>query len=428
MGRGVQIRMKNFDRIFAAVIILFILIFCLTNIVLLSGKNVWEGRPYLVEINRLAYEIENDGFGSVNTENCIYVKNIAKFEGVDEYPDIDFFEEDSDYQIRIINGDTYRFDYVFNNKESEQKKIIILVNVILLVVSFIIILLMVFLRRNIIKPFDELKNIPYELSKGNLTTPIKENKYRFFGRFVWGINILRENIEHQRQQKLHLLRQQKTLVLSLSHDIKTPLSAIKLYSKALEKGLYDGTKKQAEIVAGINSKTDEIEKYVSDIMRASSEDFLELEVKTDEFYLSSLEGKITDFYKEKLELIKTDFSVGRYNDCIMNGDLDRSVEVLQNIIENAIKYGDGRNIEIIFAEEDGCVMITVKNSGCTLSDTELPHIFDSFWRGANAENVPGNGLGLYICRQLMNKMDGEIFAEIIDGNMFVTAVFVMGHV
>lgn len=85
-----------------------------------------------------------------------------------------------------------------------------------------------------------------------------------------------------------------------------------------------------------------------------------------------------------------------YCDCILKGDFARSVEVLQNVIENALKYGDGHAIEIIFSEEDNCQLITVRNSGCTLPETELPHIFDSFWRGSNSEKSQGSGLGLYI--------------------------------
>ena len=107
----------------------------------------------------------------------------------------------------------------------------------------------------------------------------------------------------------------------------------------------------------------------------------------------------------------------------MNGDFDRSVEVLQNVMENAVKYGDGKSIALHFSEEDGCILITVRNSGCTLADTDLPHVFESFWRGANAESIAGSGLGLYISRKLMWKMGGEIFAEIKDGVMCVTAVF-----
>lgn len=108
---------------------------------------------------------------------------------------------------------------------------------------------------------------------------------------------------------------------------------------------------------------------------------------------------------------------------MLSGDPDRALEVLQNLIENAIKYGDGNKISISFDREDECQLVSVHNGGCTLSDSELPHIFDSFWRGSNAGSNNGSGLGLYICRTLMRKMNGDIFAEIKGGDMLVTTVF-----
>ncbi len=97
--------------------------------------------------------------------------------------------------------------------------------------------------------------------------------------------------------------------------------------------------------------------------------------------------------------------------------------MLQNIMENALKYGDGRRVELIFPEDNECVQIAITNGGCTLSKDDLPHIFESFWRGANAENIRGSGLGVYICKQLMRKMNGDIYAEINDDVITVTAVF-----
>ncbi len=92
-------------------------------------------------------------------------------------------------------------------------------------------------------------------------------------------------------------------------------------------------------------------------------------------------------------------------------------------MENAIKYGDGKTVEINVAKEDECILISVSNGGAKLSEEELPHIFESFWRGKNSVNVSGSGLGLYICRQLMREMKGEIFAESEGEELKVTAVF-----
>ncbi len=403
--------MKAFNKIFAAVILALAILFAAANIIL-SADVSESGRPYRVEINRLARQIETDGHADIS--ECQYVTNIERYS-------VDFFNTDSDYVIREINGELYRFDYETDG--GDRTRLIFTVNFILGVMAVLIISLMLYVKFSILAPFERLTDVPYELSKGNLTVPIKETKNRFFGKFIWGVDMLRENIEHQKKRELDLQKDKKMLLLSLSHDIKTPLSAIKLYSKALSKGLYESREKQLEIAESINAKADEIECYVSQIVTASREDFLSFDVNMGEFYLSELVAKIKGYYTEKLSLIGTDFSVSDYSDCLLNGDFDRSIEVLQNIMENAVKYGDGKSIALNFSEEDGCILITVRNSGCTLADTDLPHVFESFWRGANAESIAGSGLGLYISRNLMRKMNGEIFAEIKDGVMCVTAVF-----
>ncbi|MBQ9079120.1 MAG: HAMP domain-containing histidine kinase [Ruminococcus sp.] len=404
--------MKAFNRIFLAVIAVIIAVFAAANVILL-GDSLDSGRPYLVEVSRLVSEIENENIADVS--ECEFVTAVT------EYSE-DFYNSDSDYVIREINGELYRFDYTTDSSTDRSEKIFA-VNVFLGVMSAAVIAVMLYVRFKILAPFEKLTDIPYELSKGNLTAPVKESKNKFFGRFVWGVDMLRENMEQQKDRELNLQREKKMLLLSLSHDIKTPLSAIKLYSKALSRELYTDKEKQLEIAENINAKADEIEGYVSEIITASREDFLSLDVNMGEFYLSGLVTNINAYYTEKLSLIKTNFTVGEYSNCLISGDLDRSVEVVQNIIENAIKYGDGKEISIDFSEEDGCILVTVKNSGCTLPDTDLPHIFESFWRGTNAESQKGSGLGLYICRQLMHKMNGEVFAQIKDGNMYVTAVF-----
>lgn len=401
--------MKAFNRFFAAAVMAVALLFAAANIML--AADISGGRPYRVEINRLARQIETDGHADISS--CEYVTNIEAYSE-------NFYKTDSDYAVREINGKLYRFDY----KTGSSERPAAIVNIILSIMAVFVISVMLYIKFAVLAPFERLTNVPYELSKGNLTAPIKETKNRFFGRFIWGVDMLRENIEQQKKRELDLQREKKMLLLSLSHDIKTPLSAIKLYSKALSKGLYESREKQLEIAESINAKADEIESYVSQIVTASKEDFLSFDVKMGEFYLSELLIRIKGYYGEKLSLIGTEFIMSDYSDCLLTGDVDRSVEVIQNVMENAVKYGDGKRISIEFFEEDGCVLMTTRNSGCTLADTDLPHVFESFWRGENAEKITGSGLGLYISRKLMRKMNGDIFAEINSGEMSVTAVFV----
>lgn len=412
--------MKSFDKIIVAVITASVIAFVLANTLLFSASSNKNGRLHRVEANRIVHVIESGNLADVRLEDyetitAVYPLNDT--EGV-------FGDVESDYLIRKIGNVYYCIEYTADLKEN-RRIVVIAVNTGLILMMIILIGTLIFVRQKILKPFHILSDVPFELSKGNLTVPVKESKNRFFGRFVWGIDLLRENLEQNRQKELELQREKKMLVLSVSHDIKTPLSVIKLYAKALAKGLYADTEKQYEIAGSINQRADEIEGFISQIIRASSEDFLNLEIKEGEFYVSDLMRSIREYYSEKLQLLKTDFFIGKYTDCILIGDVDRAVEVLENLIENAVKYGDGHWIRIEVAREEECCLIKVINSGSTLSETELPHIFDSFWRGSNTGSNKGSGLGLYISRKLLQKMGGEIFAVIENGQMCVTAVFVM---
>ena len=369
------------------------------------------GRPYRVEAQRIAAKIENGEDYSL--DDYRYITNV-------EVQQNGFEGGDSDYLVREINGRLYRFDYSY---QTDNAAAIVSFNICFGITAAFVLLLLLYLFIRIIRPFEKISAYPTELAKGNLTAPLKDSKSKYFGKFLWGLDLLREKLERQKTAELALQKQNKTMVLSLSHDIKTPLGVIELYAKALEKDLYKDEKKKKEIAKSINSKCEEIRGYVNDIVKASGEDFLDFEVENGEFYLSELMNSICSFYTEKLALLKINFSVDSFSDCIISGDLQRSVEVLQNIIENAAKYGDGKEISISFSREDECQLVHIRNSGCTLSEDELPHIFDSFWRGSNVGSNSGSGLGLYICRTLMHRMNGDIFAQTEDGYMIVTAVF-----
>lgn len=409
--------MKFFKIIITAVILVFISLFAGVNILMLNN-NSNDSREYAVQIERLSSQIENNE--SYSLSDYPLITNVEKCRNIE---DTDFFEGDNScYAIKMINNTYYRFDYKFDSNAISLVTII-LIDSCLAVLFIVILITLLFIKLQILNPFFKLRDAPYELSKGNLTVSLKENKSRLFGKFIWGLDLLREHLEQQKSNELALQKDKKTLILSISHDIKTPLSAIKLSSQALSKGLYTDKEKQIEVIRNINENANKIESFVTDIIKASNEEFIKFEVNNCEFYLDDCINKITDYYSEKLSLNKTEFTVSKHPNHIIKGDPDRAVEVMQNIIENAIKYGNGEYIKIDFSVEEGCSLISISNNGCTIDDSEMPHIFDSFWRGSNSRKANGSGLGLYICRQLMHLMNGEIFAEKHASVITLTLVF-----
>lgn len=341
----------------------------------------------------------------IGATNYIYFNNSNKEE-------TQISREENEGQI------TYRINYNYNKNEFN----IILINSALGVIVALSVVTYIYINKKIIKPFSDIKEMPYELAKGNLSIPIKEQKNKYFGKFTWGMDMLRENLEDNKKKEIQYQKEKKTLILSLSHDIKTPLSAIKLYSKALGENLYDTEEKRKEVIDGIMRNTVEIEHYVNEIVKNSREDFMDIEVNNTGFYLNEVIEKIKAYYIDKLETIHTEFDVEEYSNCLVKGDKDRMVEVIQNIMENAIKYGDGKEIKVSFSEEEDCKLVSIINTGCDLKEEDLPHIFDSFYRGSNSKKQEGSGLGLYICKQLMYKMDGDVFAKIKDKNLFEVTV------
>ncbi|EWM55156.1 sensor histidine kinase [Ruminococcus flavefaciens] len=404
---------KRFDRLIAVIALCLATVAIILNVMVNKAPETFQPL-YKVEISRIEHEL-SDG-REVSAADYDNIISITADDGSGS-----LYDSQNEYVIRSINGRLYRIEY--KDAHSDRNKgLAVIINISALLLFLIIMGILLYIRHSVIKPFSHVSDMPARLAKGVLAEPLKDNKNNYFRKFTWGLDMLREKLESSHARELERAKQEKLLLLSLSHDIKTPLSAIKLYSKALEKGLYTDREKQRQTAGSISEKADEIEGYVAEIISGLKTDVMTFEINNTEFYMSQVMDKIKIYYSDKLRELKTQFDIESYNNCMLSGDPDRLEEVIQNIIENAIKYGDGKNISVSFSDEEDCRLITVSNSGCTLDDSELPHIFESFWRGSNTDNRKGSGLGLYICRQLMTGMKGDIFAEISGGMMKVTAV------
>lgn len=407
--------MSRYRRFACMIMIIEVVLLALCNG--LYGYQSGDGakRMYRVEAKRVAAKLTEQGA----TQEALAGLDLSEYKTIIR---VSAFWADeicnNDYVVEEIGGKLYRIEY----RAAAENGALFLMNAAMLIMMLLTFLVLWYVDRKVLKPFHVMNELPYELAKGNLSVPLKEEKGRIFGRFLWGMDMLREQLEEHKRKELEFQKEKKTLLLSLSHDIRTPLSAIELYARALSGDLYDTREKKNEALAGITRNVREMKAYVDEIAGVSREDFLNLEVVQGECYLWTPLQAVVDYYRDKLSVLHTEFETVRFPDCVVRGDQDRLVEVFQNIMENAVKYGDGRSIRICGEDEEECKLVHIENTGCTLKEEELPNIFDSFYRGSNSRGVPGSGLGLYIAKNLMRKMEGEVFAQIRQGGFRVTMV------
>lgn len=419
--------MKKINRMIIGTLIIYAFLIC-TVFFLQKWQTIEYSREYLVEANRIMKGMEEQGcFSMPDLRNVKQIEEVS-YLSEDNMKDggrlKDFFRVRNGYETHIepliADGGLLgivRFDYPSIRKGRDVSKFVM---GILVCSAFIILTILVYIRGRIIKPFLTLTDLPYELAKGRLQMEIEESKNRYFGKFVWGISMLRDSLKSSKEKTLKLEKEKKMLLFSISHDIKTPLNSIKLYAKALKEGLYDTEAERRHVAVQIERLSGEIEDFVSKIVKSSGEEIIPIEVENTEFYLKDFVSMIKSYYEPKCRLMMTDLTIGAYENKLISGDRDKSFEVVENVMENAFKYGDGKLVDITFSQEEDCQLIRIRNTGDPVRTEEIPHLFDSFYRGSNAGTQEGNGLGLYISRELMRKMNGEIFAQTrADGMCFV---------
>ena len=424
--------MKKINLMIAGTLVVYVFFICFVFF-LQKQRTIEYSREYLVEANRIMRGMEEEGcFSMPDLRDAGQIEKVSYLSG-DDMQDAGklktFFQPVNGYETHIeslIAEGTLlgivRFDYPSIRK---GKEVSWFVPGMLICSALIVLTILVYIRNKIIKPFMTLTDIPYELAKGRLQMEIEESRNRYFGKFVWGISMLRDHLKSSKEKNLKLEKEKKMLLFSISHDIKTPLNSIKLYAKAIKEGVYETEEERQHAAVQIERLSGEIEDFVKEIVKSSGEEIVPIEVENTEFYLKDFVSMIKSYYEPKCKLMMTDLTIGTYENKLISGDRDKAFEVIENVMENALKYGDGKTIDITFTKEEDCQLIQIKNTGTPVKPEEIPHLFDSFYRGSNVGNQEGNGLGLYISRELMRKMNGEIFAQVQDDWMLFVLVFPM---
>lgn len=256
----------------------------------------------------------------------------------------------------------------------------------------------------ILRPFDKMKNFATEIAKGNFDVPLDYERSNYFGEFTWAFDSMRREITKARSCEKEAIENNKTVIATLSHDIKTPIASIRAYAEGLEANLDNTHEKRAKYLSILMRKCDEVSKLTNDLFLHSLSDLDKLKINTENLEVCSfIRDTVNEIAAEQndIDFVSPDFTA------MVLADKNRLMQITENLINNARKYAKS-NIDISITKSDGNIEIHFRDYGNGIPDVDMPFIFDKFYRGKNCGDEQGSGLGLYIVKYLTEKMNGKV--------------------
>lgn len=299
--------------------------------------------------------------------------------------------------------------------EKDRRLLEITLFVILGVVFAFGYIILLFIWTKVIRPFQRMQFFANEVARGNLDFKLPMIKDNYFGAFTESFDLLREELKIAREQEYLANQSKKELVAELSHDIKTPLSTIKANCELIEV-----TSKDESVlnrINVINGKTETIEQLVDNLFHATLEELQVLKVEPTEESTENILYMIDNMTSYGDVIMENELP-----GCLVWMDKLRFGQVIDNIFFNSYKYA-GTAIHVSFENKDDGIVIKIADEGPGVPEEELPLVAEKFYRGKNSTGKQGSGLGLFLAKNFMQEMKGDL--NYYNRNGFVVELFLM---
>lgn len=277
-----------------------------------------------------------------------------------------------------------------------------------------------YLNRVVLKPIGEISVSARKIITGNYDyevirvyeTKIADNE---IGDLIYSFELMRDELKNKQVTEEALKKSQQELISSISHDLKTPLSTIKAYAEGLRDGIAVTREDTVHYANVMIAKTNLLIGMIEDLLKFSNAQLNQLTIEKEELYMKKYFENVMSELELYVRQQNLEFSY-QYDmeDMIVTIDAKRITEVLYNLVENSIKYSREHGHIRIRAELDkNVVLIRVMDDGIGISTDDIPYVFDKFYRAekSRSSSVPGSGLGLSICKYIVEQHGGEIYCR-----------------
>lgn len=261
------------------------------------------------------------------------------------------------------------------------------------------------LSQRITRPLLRMEKVTRQFAAGDFSSRVPSLDIPEFDRLGHSFNRMADDLEGVEQRR-------RELVGDLTHELRTPLTIVRGYLEGLADGAVEPT---SETYGRLASETERLQRLVDDLQELSKLESGYLPVKAEAVAIAPLVKKISDRFADQL-LASSPLTISV--DCPADlpklwGDPARIEQILVNLLSNALRHTAAGKVGVRIYTEGAFAWIAVSDTGIGISEEDLPHVFERFWRADRARDRTsgGSGIGLSVCQRLVELQGGQIVAK-----------------
>ena len=292
---------------------------------------------------------------------------------------------------------------------------------VILIMAMTCSFLMAWIYRSILSPIETLKKATQNIRDGNLDFEVEIEDNDEIGELCADFEEMRLRLKESTEEKVSFDSQNKELISNISHDLKTPITAVKGYVEGLLDGVADTPEKQKKYLRTIYNKANDMDRLINELTFYSK-------IDTNKIPYAFTKINVAQYFRDCIEEVGLDMEargieLGYFNyvdeDIVVIADAEQMKRVINNIISNSVKYLDKKKgiINIRIKDVGDFIQVEIEDNGKGIAAKDLPNIFDRFYRTDSSRNSSqgGSGIGLSIVRKIIEDHGGRIWATSKEG-------------
>ena len=275
--------------------------------------------------------------------------------------------------------------------------------------------------RSVAAPLVKLRKATQNIKEGNLDFVLEVDGTDEFAELCRDFEEMRRRLKESAEEKVLLDKENKELISNISHDLKTPITAVKGYVEGIMDGVADTPEKMDRYVRTIYNKTNEMDHLINELTFYSKIDTNHIpytfsKLNVDDYFSDCAEEVGLELETRGIQLYYANYVE---KDVLVIADGEQIRRVIHNIISNAIKYMDKPKgvIQIRVKDVGDFIQVEIEDNGKGIASKDLTYIFDRFYRTDVSRNSSkgGSGIGLSIVRKILEDHGGKVWATSREG-------------